>query len=101
MMSARVPPSSRAFSSSTLMKLTGYSGGAAGAAPRSRMAAARPGISARRSLASRDAGPAAHGGPAVAELPGLHRLPLAAIRDRVDPEVGARGVHVHQVVAGV
>src|SRR5262245_12771466 len=51
--------------------------------------------------ASRDTGAAAHGGAAVAGLARLHGLSLAAVGDRIEPEVVAHGVDVHQVVAGV
>src|SRR5204863_4882771 len=47
------------------------------------------------------AGAAAHRRTAVAELLRLHGLPLAAVRDRVEAEVVADGVDVHEVVAGV
>ena len=54
MMSALVPRSSSAFSSSTLMKLTGDSGGAAGAAPASSTPPATTPISARRIRSASD-----------------------------------------------
>src|SRR5256712_5003263 len=102
MMSALVPRSSRTFSSSTLMKVTGYSGGAAGAAPTSRTPAATTPISVQRICSSPDARAAApRRGPAVAETLGLHRLSLAAVRYRVEAEVRADRVHVHEVVARV
>src|SRR5206468_1167738 len=44
---------------------------------------------------------AAHRRSAVTELLALHRLPLAAVGDRVEPEVTADGVHLHQIVARV
>src|SRR5881409_2090658 len=102
MMSALAPRSSKTFSSSTLMKVTGYSGGAAGAAPASRTPAATTAISARRMGSSPDDPRAApHRRPAVAETLGLHRLSLAAVRYRVEAEVRAHRVHVHEVVARV
>ena len=52
MMSALTPRSSAAFSSSTVMKLTGYSGGAAGAAPSRTMPAATTRASGRRRTVS-------------------------------------------------
>src|SRR5713101_8492668 len=52
-------------------------------------------------LAARDDGPAAHRRPAVAELLGLHGLTLAAVRDGIETEVAADGVHVHEIVAAV
>src|SRR5213593_2884432 len=102
MMSALAPRSSRTFSSSTLMKVTGYSGGAAGAAPASRTPAATTPISVRRICSSPDDSRAApHRRPAVAETLGLHRLSLAAVGYRVEAEVRADRVHVHEVVARV
>src|SRR5689334_4123155 len=59
------------------------------------------GISARRSSASGDAGAAAQRGTAVAELLGLHRLPLAAVGDGIDPEVAPDGVDVQQEISRV
>src|SRR5262249_55726994 len=63
----------------------------------------RPGSSApNASLSAPDHPRAApHGRPAVAETLGLHRLTLAAVRDREELEVGAHRVHVHEVVARV
>src|SRR5437867_10895790 len=102
MMSALAPRSSKTFSSSTLMKVTGYSGGAAGAAPASRTPAATTAISVRSVCArSDDARAAPLRRPAVAETLGLHRLSLAAVRYRVEAEVRAHRVHVHEVVARV
>src|SRR3989442_15877405 len=94
MMSALVPRSSRTFSSSTLMKVTGYSGGAAGAAPASRTPAATTPISARRMFSLPDDSRAApHRRPAVAEALGLHRLSLAAVRHRGQAAVRAHPPH--------
>src|SRR5947209_8946727 len=102
MMSALAPRSSRTLSSSTLMKVTGYSGGAAGAAPASRTPAATTTISARRIHSSSDDSRAApHRRPAIAEALGLHRLSLAAVRYRVEAEVRADRVDVHEVIARV
>src|SRR2546427_9570559 len=53
------------------------------------------------SSASREPGPAAHRWAPVAELLDLHRLPLAAVRDRVETEIRAHRVDVHEVVARV
>src|SRR3989442_11454088 len=53
------------------------------------------------SSAAREPGAAAHRRAAVAELLRLHRLPLAAVRDRVEAEVKAHRVHVHEGVARV
>src|SRR5438552_11304192 len=92
------------------MNFTGRSGGAAGPAPSSRTPIAITPASATRLIlrsprvsASSSAHPCAraHGGAAVAELLRLHRLALAAVRDRIEPEVRADGVDVHQVVACV
>src|SRR5262245_7854505 len=101
-MSTFWPRSSSTFSSSTLMKVTGYSGGAAGAAPASSTPNATTAISAHCIPLPPDHPRAApHRGPAVAETLGLHRLALAAVRDREELEVGAHRVHVHEVVARV
>src|SRR5256885_14370851 len=101
MMSALVPRSRSILSSSTLMKFTGYSGGAAGAAPARRPPAATATISAPRTLSpdAPRAGP--HRRAAVAEALGLHRLSLAAIRDRIETKVRADRVDVQEIVAGV
>src|SRR4029450_9156805 len=103
MMSTFWPRSSSTFSSSTLMKVTGYSGGAAGAAPASSTPHATTAISAHRiPLSPR---PPARGSasppPPLPEPLGLHRLALAAVRDREQLEVGGDRVHVHEVVARV
>src|SRR3989442_9757344 len=66
-----------------------------------RRPAARSSGDVASALTARDDGPAAHGRPAVAELLGLHGLTLAAIRDGIETEVAAHGVHVHEVVAAV
>src|ERR687891_676528 len=55
----------------------------------------------RDSFAARQAGSAAHRWPAVAELLGLHRLPLAAVRNGIEPEVRSHRVDVHEVLARV
>src|SRR5262249_51918347 len=47
------------------------------------------------------AGGAARGRPAVTELLRLHGLALAAVGNRIEQEVRADGVDVHQVVAAV
>src|SRR3989454_4884134 len=100
--SAGPPRSSAPFSSSTVTKATGYSGSAAGAAATRSSAASSRGISARPTAsAPHHPGPAAHRGAPVAELLRLHGLALAAVGDRVEQEVRADGVHVHQVVAAV
>src|SRR5262245_59980739 len=101
MMSAFVPWSRSPLSSSTLMKLTGYSGGAAGAALVARTPTITRIINAPRTLAPEHPRAGAHRRAAVAELLGLHRLSLAAVRDRVQAEVGADRVDVHEVVARV
>src|SRR5262245_4574636 len=102
MMSTCWPRSRSTFSSSTLIKVTGYSGGAAGAAPASRTPHATTAISAHRIPLPPDHSRAApHRRPAVPESLGLHRLALAAIRDREELEIGAHRVHVHEVVARV
>src|SRR5262245_6463510 len=101
MMSAFVPRSSSCLSSSTLMKLTGYSGGAAGATLANSIPAAASAISAARTLAPEHARASAHRGTTVAEPLGLHRLALAAVWDRVQAEIGADGVDVHQIVPRV
>src|SRR3989441_4775039 len=100
--SAGTPRSSAPFSSSTVTKATGYSGSAAGAAATRSSAASSRGISARPTPSPPPPpGPAAHRGAPVAELLRLHGLALAAVGDRVEQEVRADGVHVHQVVAAV
>src|SRR3989442_10394845 len=102
MMSALVPRSRRAQSWSTVMKRTGYSGGAAGAALASITPATIATIKLRRTRSPPDDPcPRPHRGPAVAEALGLHRLSLAAVRDRIDTEVGADGVDVDEIVARV
>src|SRR6267143_3576711 len=98
MTSALIPASSLAFSSSILMKLTGWSGGAAWAAPSSRMPEAMTGTRMRRISASHHAGAAAERRPAVAELAALHGLSLAAVGNGIDAEVRADAVDVHQEV---
>src|SRR5262249_32543619 len=101
MMSAFSPRSSRSLSSSTPMYLTGASGGAAGAAPTRSRAAATMITSGRRTSAPDDLRPTAHRRSSVAELLRLHGLSLAAVRNRVEQEVGADGIHVHQVITAV
>src|SRR5678815_3438712 len=102
MMSARVPLSSSFFSSTTEMKLAGGSGGEAGAAPRSSTPPATSVANiVRTGLASGQPGPAAHRGPAVAELLGLHGLSLAAAVNRAEAEVRSDRVHLHEVAARV
>src|SRR5215813_323668 len=101
MMSALTPRSRVRLSSSTLMKLTGDSGGAAGAALATRRPTAATTMSAPRTLAADHPRARSHRRASVAELLGLHRLPLAAVRDRVETEVRADGVDVHEVVPRV
>src|SRR5437899_6451561 len=101
MMSALVPRSRRPFSSATLMKLTGYSGGAAGAAPASSTPAATRAMNGQRMpLSADDPRASPHRRPAVTEALGLHRLSLAAVRDGIEAEVRADRVHVHEVEIG-
>src|SRR2546427_12553637 len=57
--------------------------------------------SGRRTSAPDDLRPTAHRRSSVAELLRLHGLALAAVRNRVEQEVGADGLHVHQVIAAV
>src|SRR5207249_9796583 len=57
--------------------------------------------SGRRTSAPDDLRPTAHRRSSVAELLRLHGLALAAVRNRVEQEVGADGIHVHQVIAAV
>src|SRR3990172_11932430 len=49
----------------------------------------------------RQPGPRAHRGAAVGHALRLHRLALAAVRDREQPEVAAHRVHVQEVVPRV
>src|SRR5437660_11014623 len=57
--------------------------------------------SGRRTSAPDDLRPTAHRRSSVAELLRLHGLALAAVRNRVEQEVGADGIHVHQVIEAV
>src|SRR2546425_2483348 len=57
--------------------------------------------SGRRTSAPDDLRPTAHRRSSVAELLRLHGLALPAVRNRVGQEVGADGIHVHQVIASV
>src|SRR5262249_52537685 len=83
------------------MKETGASGGAAGAAPSKSRLTAPSTPSERRTSAADHPGSTAHRRPSVAELLRLHRLAFATVRNRVEEEVRADGIDVHQGIAAV
>src|SRR5438552_19176156 len=48
-----------------------------------------------------EASAASHCGPSIAEATTLHGLAFPTVRDRVETEVAAGGVHLHEIIFGI